>query len=105
MELYKKYFQRIKLNEEIVDLGDLQYLILHNYEEDVKALVSSAKLITLEEAKTLRNITSGVYLLPYKQENFRGLADYFKIWHQPRSHHKNTLITKYKGNTCINSCY
>ena len=70
-----------------------------NYEPMMYAMVEQA--IILDEIKLKSLPTDALYLVPFLAENYATFAETLKIWHEPRTTHKGTIIVKHKSNTFI----
>mmetsp|Transcript_32694 Transcript_32694/g.53013 ORF Transcript_32694/g.53013 Transcript_32694/m.53013 type:complete len:515 (+) Transcript_32694:79-1623(+) len=102
---YTKFLANIAYNEVPgVDLGDLSYLILQNYETLLHKLVEQSQItLSLDDLKNaIGSAAKGRPLfLGYKREHFQSIADHFGIWPFTRASHKHTTLIKSGGHQII----
>ncbi len=85
-------------SKELVEFGDLSYLLRDSYTLRMKELVASALRLESPAQKPVNAPKGTVYLLLYSdQETFKKLALFFKIWAHPRSHFQYLQVLEYQG--------
>lgn len=74
-------------------LGDVSYLLRHEYEPRLKELLSSAELV--EKGKVSKNLPTGhTYMVPYIREDYADLAKKLNIFPSiPRTARRGLIIT------------
>lgn len=98
-QVFERRFARLQFADGLSsNFGDLSYLLLTNYEQQIKTALSTPGIQIHDGNIDMKTWQASRLVLPYMPERFRGLARGLDIWDMPRTHFRGITRLQASGN-------